>query len=309
MRLFDAALAMQRHREEVAKKVASLPFEEMTPKRIESYKASLSKEFGSPLGMYIKHEVGVRCSQCGFTTHEGYQYHGFGEVCFRCGVVLTMRGMLRALDNALAANELDRISLHRIIREIDEEITGRMWLLEGRGSYEWDDDRYKLEFGWAVHALQEKLEPLRKIAGDLTNSPTKQEDVDVIKRLESELRMVDEALARRPAVADAPNRYAAICRAFAEAGKVHLELQLKQQQSQRISTAFDLIARANTVTILSLGEMESIVNRALLGEFDAKERKCVRCGSSLNANGQCIHRAEGCQGGWGESQGTNGEGL
>lgn len=37
---------------------------------------------------------------------------------------------------------------------------------------------------------------------------------------------------------------------------------------QRVSYAFDLIAGANTVTILSLGEMEVTVVRALSGEFD-----------------------------------------
>lgn len=37
---------------------------------------------------------------------------------------------------------------------------------------------------------------------------------------------------------------------------------------RQVATAFDLIAKANTVSILSLGEMESIVNRALAGEFD-----------------------------------------
>jgi len=36
----------------------------------------------------------------------------------------------------------------------------------------------------------------------------------------------------------------------------------------RVTKAFEMIASANTVTILSLSEMESIVNRALSGEFD-----------------------------------------
>lgn len=40
-----------------------------------------------------------------------------------------------------------------------------------------------------------------------------------IRELEAELGMVDEALARRPALADAPNRYTAISRACAKAGK------------------------------------------------------------------------------------------
>lgn len=87
-------------------------------------------------------------------------------------------GLAKLLDDALAANERDRTQLHRVVRAIDDEITGRMWLLEGRGSYEWDDDKYRQEFGWAVKALQAKLEPLRKIASDLANSPTTQAKVD-----------------------------------------------------------------------------------------------------------------------------------
>lgn len=38
---------------------------------------------------------------------------------------------------------------------------------------------------------------------------------------------------------------------------------------QQVSRAFDMIAKCNTVTICTLGEMESIVNRALSGEFDS----------------------------------------
>ncbi len=86
------------------------------------------------------------------------------------------------LKKALAANERDRTRMHQVLRGIDEEITGRMWLLEGRGSYEWDDDKYREEFGWAVKALQEKLEPLRKIASDLKDSPTTQEAVEAARR-------------------------------------------------------------------------------------------------------------------------------
>jgi hypothetical protein len=39
-------------------------------------------------------------------------------------------------------------------------------------------------------------------------------------------------------------------------------------RNERVRKAFDMIADANTVTILSLDEMESLVNRALAGEFD-----------------------------------------
>lgn len=89
------------------------------------------------------------------------------------------------VDDALAANELDRRNLHAVVKNIDEEINGRMWLIESRGPYKWDDDRFRKEFGWAVHALQEKLEPLRKIASDLTNSPKQESGVERVRKLEA----------------------------------------------------------------------------------------------------------------------------
>lgn len=46
----------------------------------------------------------------------------------------------------------------------------------------------------------------------------------------------------------------------------------EELRKARVQDAFDKIASANTVTICSLDEMESIVNRALDGEFDADLR-------------------------------------
>jgi hypothetical protein len=44
--------------------------------------------------------------------------------------------------------------------------------------------------------------------------------------------------------------------------------EVTEALSRRVAQAFDLISRANTVTILSLSEMEALVNRALTGEFE-----------------------------------------
>ena len=44
--------------------------------------------------------------------------------------------------------------------------------------------------------------------------------------------------------------------------------RVEQHDKLRIGYAFELISKANTVTILSLDEMERIVQRALEGEFD-----------------------------------------
>jgi hypothetical protein len=101
-------------------------------------------------------------------------------------------------DNAelKCANELDRRSLWAVIRAIDEEITGRMWIIEGRGSYEWDDAQYQKEFGWAIHAIQEKLEPLRKMAHDLTNCPENEKGVNSVRKLEQDNKALRERVER-----------------------------------------------------------------------------------------------------------------
>ena len=58
--------------------------------------------------------------------------------------------------------------------------------------------------------------------------------IERLAKAEDELRMIDEALARRPALADAPNRYTAICRACEEAGR-----------AERADKAADSIANRN----------------------------------------------------------------
>ena len=47
---------------------------------------------------------------------------------------------------------------------------------------------------------------------------------------------------------------------------------LIESRGEQVKKAFDMIAAANTVSILTLGEMEGIVNRALTGEFDEERR-------------------------------------
>lgn len=112
--------------------------------------------------------------------------------------------LVQERDNALMANERDRRALWGIVRAIDEEITGRMWIIEGRGPYEWDDDRYRQEFGWAVKAVQAKLEPLKKIAHDLKDSPATEAGVDVVRKLESAERQNAALLKIVEAVESAP---------------------------------------------------------------------------------------------------------
>jgi len=78
---------------------------------------------------------------------------------------------------ALAANERDRSIVIDTYNALSDEIARRNWLFESRGNYEWNDDKYRLEFRAAIDALAVHLETLRKIGADITLCPTDHESV------------------------------------------------------------------------------------------------------------------------------------
>lgn len=44
-------------------------------------------------------------------------------------------------------------TLQRALQDIDEAVRCRLWVTDGRGPYEWDDDRYKEEAGDALRQV------------------------------------------------------------------------------------------------------------------------------------------------------------
>jgi len=85
------------------------------------------------------------------------------------GMLDTAEAQLKA---SKAANERDRTVVAEGIIGIERALKAHEWLRLGRGSYEWDDDKWKDEFGIAFDAVHAALTPLRKVASDLTNCPT-----------------------------------------------------------------------------------------------------------------------------------------
>ncbi len=73
-----------------------------------------------------------------------------------------------------AVNERDRSAIAAGLDTIEKALRAREWLRLGRGSYEWDDDRWKDEFGAAYDEILAALEPLRQIGGDHTDCPVSQ---------------------------------------------------------------------------------------------------------------------------------------
>ena len=63
--------------------------------------------------------------------------------------------------------EADRTRIIDAVNGLDLVLNSRFWLTEGRGPYEWNDDRYREEFGDAARAVLKALERLgwRRTAG------------------------------------------------------------------------------------------------------------------------------------------------
>lgn len=93
-----------------------------------------------------------------------------------------MKRMREALeserDAAWAANERDRTKVADAITEITKVLRGREWLASSRGCYEFDDEEYQKEFGWAIEEIHKAVDGLRSVAADWSHSPKTQEAVD-----------------------------------------------------------------------------------------------------------------------------------
>ena len=76
-----------------------------------------------------------------------------------------------------AVNERDRSQVAEVFNEIMEAIRRREWLRLGRGSYEYDDDRWRGEFSQAIDEVVAAAEPLRKIAADWSDCPTDPKEI------------------------------------------------------------------------------------------------------------------------------------
>lgn len=75
------------------------------------------------------------------------------------------------------ALERDRTKVAECLTAVRKELHGYDWLIEGRGCYEWGDDRWHDEFRKASAAIYKAIEPMVKIAADWTNCPMTTEDV------------------------------------------------------------------------------------------------------------------------------------
>lgn len=78
----------------------------------------------------------------------------------------------RERDDARAANERDRTEIIVAVNALTDAFARRDWLIRGgRGSYEWDDDRFRDEFRDAMAEFEPHVDRLRRIGADRTDCP------------------------------------------------------------------------------------------------------------------------------------------
>ncbi len=78
----------------------------------------------------------------------------------------------REIERLKAVNERDRSRVADADTAIMNAIRRREWLRLGRGSYEYDDDRWRDEFSKAIDEVIAATRPLQRIASDLSDCPT-----------------------------------------------------------------------------------------------------------------------------------------
>lgn len=99
----------------------------------------------------------------------------------KCPDWIAYRALLTRAEAAEGALERDRSHVATALTAFSDAFARRSWLLEGRGSYEWDDPQYQKEFGAAYEELGAALEPLKTIARDWSNCPKTQEEVQAAR--------------------------------------------------------------------------------------------------------------------------------
>ena len=70
------------------------------------------------------------------------------------------------VDRLMHVIDRDRYVVAACVGEIERQIRSREWLTQGRGPYEWDDDRFYEEFADAIGAIRDAVKPLAIVGWD-----------------------------------------------------------------------------------------------------------------------------------------------
>ncbi len=116
-----------------------------------------------------------------FSRHFGEIMNGrnFAVKCPMADEILKERAEKAEADLEALGDQLesDRTKVAECTTRAKKEIDSRHWLTEGRGSYEWDDGRYREEFYAAAVAIRAALQPLERVSADWDGCPKTAEGV------------------------------------------------------------------------------------------------------------------------------------
>jgi hypothetical protein len=102
--------------------------------------------------------------------------------------LLALAERVEDVDHLRHVIDRDRYIVAAALGSIKQTIAGYAWLMgEGRGPYEWDDDRYRDEFRDAVEAIERATEPLTKVAWDKSDCTRIEERVVAAKHAAREM--------------------------------------------------------------------------------------------------------------------------
>lgn len=101
--------------------------------------------------------------------------------------------LARALIASAQAMERDRSLLTSTLIELTRIMRSREWLRLGRGSYEYNDDRWRGEFIAAYEEIYAAIKTLTPICEDWSNCPQKAEEIEAAR---ADLRREIERLKR-----------------------------------------------------------------------------------------------------------------
>lgn len=80
-----------------------------------------------------------------------------------------------------AALDRDKTGLGEALSKVLVEVGARRWVVEGRGSYNFDDDGYRRETGWALDAIEKLAREALAASGRLAHEALKPKDT--VKRV------------------------------------------------------------------------------------------------------------------------------
>ena len=113
--------------------------------------------------------------------------HDYPCICEMKERAVAAEARVAELEEAL---EQDRTTVADGVAAVKEAIRKREWLRLGRGSYEWDDDRWRDEFSQAIDEIIEALKPLISVASNWALCSKDQEHI----------RNARQALSAQPSV-------------------------------------------------------------------------------------------------------------